>query len=240
MSVPTPSMCNAGRSSGPSFPRSFADAFTLCSRPAATDVLAASSHVYGGQENKSCWLEHGHLGAGRKKTSSTSTGSGVALPSAKNDCAPVLSASERLHGRAGVRDVSLPVDPVSWRLVTSGWIRPADRRNLYVTRMLNHMTPGCWCRCLVDSGWLDLLQGRGPGGGGRGSDFGVRPWHGLDSFPSSRLRCLVSRKEAIRLPGSLTPPATLARTLKAVMYKSQLTATLHGLSSLISGGVSLS
>ena len=123
--------------SGPSFSHwcdDFDSAITLCAptvRPAATADCAARSLTSVWKSNNSCCLEHGHPGYGGTKTLSTSTGSRVGRSPAGNDSALVLSRSPRvtsgkLHGRAGVRDVSLPEDPFPRHMVGVTWLSEAD------------------------------------------------------------------------------------------------------------------
>ena len=83
---------------------------------------------------------------------------GVDVHPTGNDCAPVLShsprgTSEKLHGWAGVRDVSLPENPVPRRLVGSSSISVAAERKLDVSRVLNSVTPGPGSRRRTCLGW---------------------------------------------------------------------------------------
>ena len=141
---------------------------TLCTR-----------HIYKGRihwpTSRAGWST-GILGLGGTKTGSMCTGSGDRPPSAETDCSPVLShppqrASESMRCWAGVRDVSLPGNPVVRRLVGSSWLRVAGDRNLDLSRMLNCVTPGPGSRRRSDLGWMDLLQARGAGD--RRSGFGI-------------------------------------------------------------------
>ena len=149
-SMHAPSSCRVGLLTHAQWCARHSACCVFCCLPCTPHVVAAlavSSLVHVRQSNNSCWLEHGHPGAWRMRTSSVSIGSWVGRPSAENDCAPVLShspwrASARRHGWAGVRDVSFPEDPVSRHLVTSTWLRVADSRNLDLSRKLNHVTPG--------------------------------------------------------------------------------------------------
>ena len=145
-------------------------AFVPCVRPVATAVLAARSQT-SKKSNNSCWLEHGHPGYGRTKTLSTSTGSRVGRSPAGNDCAPALShsprgTSEDLHGRAGVRVVSLPGDPFPRFRLGCTWLLEAELRGINVSRALDSVVPCPGCRRRTQIGWGSLLQdGRGGGSG---------------------------------------------------------------------------
>ena len=126
---------------------------------------AASSRL--GRSNNSCWLEHGHPGYGGTKTLRMSTGSRVRRSPAGNDCAPALShsprgTSEDLHGRAGVRDVSLPGDPYPWFRLGSTWLTEADERGINVSSELNSVVPGPGCR-RAGSNWLGSSASGQPG-----------------------------------------------------------------------------
>ena len=140
-------------------------AFSAAFVPVA--AAAASSRL--GRSNNSCWLGHGHPGCGGTKTLSTSTGSRVWRSPAGNDCAPVLShsprgTSEDLHGRAGVRVVSLPGDPFPWIRLGSTWLSEGDSRGVNVSRMLDTVVPGPGCRRRAQIGWEVLLRDHLAGG----------------------------------------------------------------------------
>ena len=91
---------------------------------------------------------------------STSTGSRVGRSPAGNDCAPVLSHSPRgtsgkLHGRAGVRDVSLPENPFPrHRLLGSSWLTEADSMGNQCESDVGHSGTWPWVPT-SGSNWLE-------------------------------------------------------------------------------------
>ena len=151
----------------------FSAAFQLCTLHGVAAPVV-SSLVHARQSNNTCWLEHGHPVYGGTKTSSTSTGSGVGRSPAGNGCAPVLShspsgTSRKMHDRAGVRDVSLPENPISRYLVGPSWLTEADVRGINVSRLCWTL----WPLALRADGGLKLLEGSASGAPGWGWGVGV-------------------------------------------------------------------
>ena len=115
---------------------SFRAAFVPCVRPVATAVSAARFLTSVRKLNNSCWLEHGHPGTGNKDLEYEYWVSFFGVPPQRMTvlrCSVILrgGTSEKLHGRAGVRDVSLPEKPFpgAW-LVFHGLLRQTEGRSM--------------------------------------------------------------------------------------------------------------